>query len=68
MVNRNQSQDSQEIAGKIYTVEGYKQKDTVSSALAQTHEQVSDTFMEGEIDSVIIEGMAESIASDKQGK
>ena len=68
MVNRNQSQDSQEIAGKIYTVEDYKQKDTVSSALAQTHEQVSDTFMEGEIDSVIMEGMAESIASDKQGK
>ncbi len=68
MVNRNQSQDSPEIAGKIYTVEDYKQKDTVSSALAQTHEQVSDTFMEGEIDSVIMEGMAESVASDKQGK
>ena len=67
-MDKNHSQDSQEIAGKIYTVEDYKQKDTVSSALAQTHEQVSDTFMEGEIDSVIMEGMAESVVNDKQGK
>ena len=68
MDNKNQSQDSQIIAGKIYNVEDYKRKDTVSSGIAETHEQVSDTFMEGATEAVIMEGMSESVISDTNDK
>lgn len=42
--------------GRIYEVDDYKQKDTLSAGLAQTHEQVSDTFMEGDIEPVNMNG------------
>ncbi|WP_082687065.1 YozQ family protein [Bacillus sp. FJAT-27445] len=37
------------IAERIYDPSDYKKKDEVSSGLAETHEQVSDVYMEGEI-------------------
>jgi Protein of unknown function (DUF4025) len=47
------NKDALEVAGRNYEVEDYKRKDTLSSGLAKTHEQVSDTFMEGETQAII---------------
>ena len=52
MDNKNNNQDSLDVAGRNFEVEDYKREDTLSSGLAETHEQVSDTFMEGEIQSI----------------
>lgn len=48
-MENNQSKESSKIAGKTYDVSDYQKKDQLSSGLAVTHEQVSDTYMEGEI-------------------
>ncbi|RDU37219.1 DUF4025 domain-containing protein [Neobacillus piezotolerans] len=37
------------IAGRIYDPSDYKKQDEVSAGLAETHEQASDVYMEGEI-------------------
>jgi hypothetical protein len=41
--------ESQEIAGRVYDPSDYKKTDQLSSGLAETHEQFSDAYMEGEI-------------------
>ncbi|MBM4761947.1 YozQ family protein [Bacillus sp. B15-48] len=41
------------IAGKQYQTEDYHSNDEASSGLAITHEQVSDAYMEGEIQAAI---------------
>ncbi|MFE4240647.1 YozQ family protein [Peribacillus butanolivorans] len=53
MDSKESKKDSLDIAGRIYDVSDYKRKDTLSSGLAKTHEQVSDTYMEGEMQSVV---------------
>lgn len=53
MANKSTNKDSLDVAGRVYEADDYKRTDPVSSALAKTHEQVSDTFMEGEIQPVI---------------
>jgi hypothetical protein len=53
MANQSTHKDSLDVAGRIYEVDDYKRMDTLSSGLAKTHEQVSDTFMEGETQPVI---------------
>jgi hypothetical protein len=50
-VERKSKLESNKIAGKEYEVEDYKSQDEVSSGLATTHEQASDGYMEGTIDS-----------------
>ncbi|MFB6467113.1 YozQ family protein [Cytobacillus sp. Hz8] len=52
MKGKNQNNDYP-VANRVYQSEDYQRKDEVSSGLATTHEQVSDTFTEGEIQSVI---------------
>ncbi|MCO0599915.1 YozQ family protein [Peribacillus butanolivorans] len=52
MDSKESKKDSLDIAGRIYDVSDYKRKDTLSSGLAKTHEQVSDTYTEGEMQSV----------------
>jgi Protein of unknown function (DUF4025) len=59
MANKSTHKDSLDVAGRIYEVDDYKRTDTLSSGLAKTHEQVSDTFMEGE---------TQPISSDKSDK
>lgn len=44
---------SLEIAGRQYHTEDYERQDELSSGLAQTHEQVSDAYYEGEIKGTI---------------
>ncbi len=45
--------DSQNLAGRVYDPSDYQKKDQLSAGLAKTHEQFSDTYMEGEIGAVI---------------
>lgn len=42
-----------DVAGRTYHLSDYHKNDEVSSGLATTHEQVSDTYAEGEIGAVI---------------
>ncbi|AZU63786.1 YozQ family protein [Neobacillus mesonae] len=42
-----------EVAGSFYHPSYYQEKDTLSAGLAETHEQVSDVYAEGEIGAVI---------------
>lgn len=44
---------SSKIAGRNYESSDYDRNDFLSSGLAQSHEQVSDTFVEGTIDGKI---------------
>ncbi|MFB6801417.1 YozQ family protein [Peribacillus butanolivorans] len=53
MDSKESKKGSLDIAGRIYDVSDYKRKDTLSSGLAKTHEQVSDTYTEGEMQSVV---------------
>jgi hypothetical protein len=46
-------QDSEKIAGRHYEPSDYKRSSSLSSALATTHEQVSDAYMEGTVEAVI---------------
>jgi hypothetical protein len=52
-MNDKVSNDSTKLAGRTYDTSDYQKKDNLSSGLATTHEQVSDTYMEGEIGAVI---------------
>ncbi|MFD1707791.1 YozQ family protein [Siminovitchia sediminis] len=45
--------ESLKIGGRQFKFEDYHGQDTVSKGLATTHEQVSDTYTEGEINQVI---------------
>ncbi|MDQ6600154.1 MULTISPECIES: YozQ family protein [Bacillus] len=49
MVKKNQN-GSTEIAGRNFNANDYQKNDALSSGLATTHEQVSDTYMEGVIE------------------
>lgn len=40
-----------DIAGRTYQASDYQKSDPLSSGLATTHEQVSDSYMEGDISS-----------------
>ncbi|USK76958.1 YozQ family protein [Peribacillus frigoritolerans] len=53
MDSKQSKNESSEVAGRIYDVSDYKREDPLSSGLATTHEQVSDTYAEGEIKAVI---------------
>jgi Protein of unknown function (DUF4025) len=47
------NKDSLKIAGQQYHTDDYERQDELSSSLAQTHEQVSDAYFEGEINGTI---------------
>jgi acetolactate synthase small subunit len=53
LAENNTNKDSLNLAGKVYDVKDYQEKDTLSSGLATTHEQASDAYMEGEVNAVI---------------
>jgi hypothetical protein len=52
-VNKNQNKEGLKVAGRQYQTEDYQSQDEVSSGLATTHEQASDTWTEGEIKATI---------------
>lgn len=52
-MNKKIPTESTEMAGRSFETSDYQKKDTLASGLATTHEQVSDTYAEGEIGAVI---------------
>ncbi|WP_075981689.1 YozQ family protein [Bacillus massilinigeriensis] len=66
MKERNQNEQAG-IADRVYEPEDYQKKDQVSSGLATTHEQVSDTFTEGEIHAVLDDVSGEDIEIPRKG-
>jgi hypothetical protein len=48
-MDKRNTKDSTNIAGRIFHTDDYQKNDDLSSGLATTHEQVSDTYMEGEV-------------------
>jgi hypothetical protein len=55
--------DNLKLAGRDYQVEDYKRDDQLSSGLATSHEQVSDSYMVGEVDSLIGDVNGKNIAN-----
>jgi hypothetical protein len=52
-MDKKKSTNSSEIAGRIYDASDYQKNDTLSQGLATTHEQFSDSYMEGEVGGVM---------------
>jgi hypothetical protein len=55
------------LAARNYQVEDYQRSDQLSSGLATTHEQVSDSYMEGQVDSLIGDVNGKSITIVPEG-
>jgi hypothetical protein len=53
MPNEKEQKTSNELAEKNYEVSDYKSNSELAKGLAATHEQVSDTYVEGTVDGVI---------------
>jgi hypothetical protein len=66
-MEKKNSANSTEIAGRIYDSSDYQKNDTLSQGLATTHEQFSDTYMEGEIGAVIDNADGEDIPIPRKG-
>lgn len=66
-MNDKVNEESSKLANRYFNPEDYKKEDQLSSALAETHEQVSDTFTEGEIKAVIDDVNGEDIPIERKG-
>jgi len=60
-------QTQQNVAGKYYEPEYYKSNSEVESGLATTHEQASDTLVEGTIDGKIDNVQGKDIDIPRKG-
>ncbi|SDM76676.1 YozQ family protein [Bacillus sp. OK048] len=50
MDKKNSTTNSSDIAGRTYETSDYQKNDVVATGLSTTHEQASDSYMEGAID------------------
>ncbi|MEH7491152.1 YozQ family protein [Neobacillus niacini] len=50
MDKKNSNNNSTDLAGRIYETSDYQKNDIIATGLSTTHEQASDSYMEGEID------------------
>lgn len=66
-MDKKEKKSSSEIAGRYYSPDDYQKNDQVSSGLATTHEQVSDTFTEGEIGGVMEDVAGKDIPLERKG-
>ncbi|KAF0823222.1 YozQ family protein [Cytobacillus firmus] len=66
-MNKKDNNNGANIAGRYYEAEDYKRNDQLSSGLATTHEQVSDTYMEGQADAVIEDVVGVDISIPRKG-
>jgi hypothetical protein len=66
-VDRQETKDSEKLAGRIYDTSDYHKDDMLSSGLAVTHEQFSDAYMEGEIGAVIDDINGKDIPIPRKG-
>lgn len=67
MADHKKANPKKELAGSFYHPSYYQEKDTLSSGLAITHEQVSDTYAEGEAGAVIDDVNGKDIPIPKKG-
>ena len=67
MMDNKKANPKKEVAGSFYHPSYYQEKDTLSSGLATTHEQVSDTFTEREIGAVIDDVNGKDITIPQKG-
>jgi hypothetical protein len=66
-MNKENPQDSTNLAGRQYDVTDYVKQDQLSSGLAETHEQVSDAYMEGAIQPTIENVNGKDIEIPREG-
>ncbi|KGM45859.1 YozQ family protein [Neobacillus niacini] len=50
MDKKNPTTNSTDLAGRIYETSDYQKNDVLATGLSTTHEQASDSYMQGEID------------------
>lgn len=67
MLKQENQNENLELANRVYKPEDYQMSDQISSGLATTHEQVSDTYTEGEIKAVINDVNGEDIEVSRKG-
>jgi hypothetical protein len=65
---KEEQKESLNLANRYYETEDYKRNDQLSSGLAETHEQVSDSFMEGEIKPASNHASSQDIAIKRKEK
>ncbi|MCQ6274836.1 YozQ family protein [Bacillus sp. V3B] len=66
-MKKKNSTNSTEIAGHTYDSSDYQKKDQLSSGLATTHEQFSDSYAEGEIGAIIDDNDGENRSIPRKG-
>lgn len=66
-MNKKDNENSTKLAARTYSPEDYNKQDQLSSGLATTHEQVSDSYAEGEIKAVIDDVNGEDIPVNRKG-
>lgn len=66
-MKKKSTENSTELAGRVYDVSDYQKNDTLSSGLATTHEQFSDSYMEGEIGGVMEDVAGTDIPLSQEG-
>lgn len=50
MDKKNPTTNSTDLAGRIFETSDYQKNDVLATGLSTTHEQASDSYMQGEID------------------
>jgi hypothetical protein len=66
-LDNKQTSESTKLAGRTYDVTDYRSNDPLASGLATTHEQVSDTYMEGEIKPIIDDVNGQDLPIKRKG-
>jgi len=67
-LKKNNADQNTNIAGRVFDPTDYEKKDQLSSGLATTHEQATDTYTEGEIGAVIDDVDGKDIEIGKKTK
>ncbi|WP_319005161.1 YozQ family protein [Niallia circulans] len=67
-LKKKNSDQNTDVAGRVFDPSDYEKNDQLSSGLATTHEQASDTYTEGEIGAVIDDADGEDIEISKKRK
>jgi hypothetical protein len=64
---KTENEKSAEVAEKMYEASDYKGSTDLEKGLATTHEQVSDTYVEGTVDGVMEDVAGEDIPLKREG-
>jgi hypothetical protein len=68
ILEKKDQNESTEIAGRTFDTSDYQKNDALSSGLATTHEQVSDSYMEGEVGGVMNDVNGKNIPLQRAGQ